>query len=193
MDWATFFKDNSTSIFTLAGVFLGSVITFFISYLNNRFEATERSKDREEQRREAKTQLTLELKRKDIEIIQNTIDNALKSMEIVLETRTKESWGRISDEEVWEELKSAILDEKSRMHQQGESDMIAEKLAFTLGDEFHSDYRKFCDLCAEYWSRMLNSSYYSKEDQDIAFFNAAGSAAKLHNLMNEKLISLRDT
>ena len=56
MNWGNFFQDNAQSLFTLGGVFLGSLITFLINYFNNRFQAKEKEKDRDEQKREAKIQ-----------------------------------------------------------------------------------------------------------------------------------------
>ena len=56
--------------------------TFFTNFFNNRFQAQERDKDRVDQRREAKTQLALELMRSDIKITEDSIDNALKVSDI---------------------------------------------------------------------------------------------------------------
>ena len=78
MDWATFFKDNSQSLFTLGGVFLGSLITFLISYVNQRFEAKERDKDRAEKRRDAKIQAREKWIERDILKIMDYLDTMLK-------------------------------------------------------------------------------------------------------------------
>jgi hypothetical protein len=50
MDWATFFQENSQSLFTLLWVFLGSVITYAINFQSLRTQARERDKERYEQR-----------------------------------------------------------------------------------------------------------------------------------------------
>jgi len=97
MDWTPFLEDNGQSIFTLAGVFLGSLITLLVSFLNNRFQAKERDNDRKESRRETKIQLALELKRNDIETIENVIDNSLRSMIIYSNIRIKKVLGKVSE------------------------------------------------------------------------------------------------
>jgi len=137
MDWASFFKDNSQSIFTLGGVFLGSLITFLISYLNNRFLAKESEKERQEQRKEAKTQLALELMRNDIMIIEDRIDSQLRAVDTIHTLSLRKSRGELSQDEMKKQLFSMYLDENGKLVQEGEREMIADKVALAIGEHFY--------------------------------------------------------
>ena len=89
MDWTKFFETYGQSLFTLGGVLLGSLITFWINAQNLKYQSRERDKDRQEQRREAKTQLALELKRNDIRALQESIDNHLEGIAELRRIRMK--------------------------------------------------------------------------------------------------------
>ena len=191
MDWASFFKDNSQSIFTLGGVFLGSLITFLISYLNNRFLAKESEKERQEQRKEAKTQLALELMRNDIMIIEDRIDSQLRAVDTIHTLSLRKSRGELSQDEMKKQLFSMYLDENGKLVQEGEREMIADKVASAIGEHFYSEFRKFNDLCLEFWRMSLNSPF-SHEKALKGRLELSAQAAKLHNMLNEKLISLRE-
>lgn len=194
MDWSTFFKDNSQSIFTLGGVFLGSLITFLISYLNNRFDAKERDKDRGEKRKEAKIELALELMRSDIKTVDESIDKTL----MLIQHLQNIVWGltgELSGIEIREKILKEFSSVDGRPSQLAEESMIADKLAYALGEDFHSAYDSFNNLSSEYMEMYTyyNSESYSPEYVKELYERVTNSAAKLHNLMNEKLISLRDT
>jgi len=193
MNWTTFLQDNSQSLFTLLGVFLGSIITFFISNLNNRFQAKEWEKDRVEQRRDAKTRLTLELRRDDIKSIEEDIDAKLSTITFVQNLWWRKRLGLLPDKEIKAEFISAFLDENSKVSMFARNTVVANKLAHTLGEEFLSEYNHFDSLLIEYLAGLVNSDF---DDMDIirkSHAEVVSSAGKLHNMFREKLILLRDT
>lgn len=193
MDWTTFFGDNSQSFLPLGGVFLGSAITFLISYLNNRFEARERDKDREEQRREAKTQLALELMRNDIKIIDDSINNSLQALELSRNLAFKRDRGKLSHGEMLDELGSTLANESGTTFEL-QTDYIADKAAFSLGEDFYSSFKACEKLRGDYSDLMLSASPSEEEDAELSelWNKIIIAAAKLHIMMNEKLISFRD-
>ena len=223
MGWAAFFEENSQSIFTLAGVFLGSIITLAISTLNNRFQAKEREKERQLQQHEVKIQLTLELRKKDIEFLDESINETLhitQSMDILSQKRRD---GRVSDDELIHELESMMYDERGMLAKLCEIDNIADKIAYSLGEDFYSERETFTQLWGEYaeavmrsglltggtWIRKMNHPIVclisskkidSKRESDRAasealkepYFKLIRQAAKLHNLLREHLVSIRE-
>src|SRR5687768_938371 len=74
---------------TLVSVVIGGLIATIGSILNNRFQAKQQERDRQEQRREAKTELALELKRNDVKIVEETIDGYLKGLGELRSIRVK--------------------------------------------------------------------------------------------------------
>ena len=190
MDWATFFKDNSQSIFTLGGVFLGSFITFLISYLNNRFEAKERDKDREEARKEAKTQLSLELMRNDVKIIEDLIDDTLTSLNQVLTLTATWTGEDLSDSEIRERVNKEFhaVDDKSK------GGLVADKLAYALGHEFSSEYESFTGLVVDVFEKFddFEREHFPMEHINRQYKQIVYQAATLHNMLQDKLISIKE-
>lgn len=180
MDW------NTLLTFALGG--LTAVIPIIIS---NGYQAREKNKDRVEQRREAKTQLALELMRNDIKTIEDGIDENLRAVDSINTLSLKKHMGKLESDSVIKEMQSMTLDSNSKHSRLGESELISEKLAHTLGADFYSEYIKFDDLCLEFW-KMSASSPYLHENVGKARIELSISAGKLHAMMNEKLISLRD-
>jgi hypothetical protein len=191
MDWATFFANNSQSLFTLAGVLLGSVITFVIGYINVRSQSLEREKDRQEQRREAKTQLALELMKNDIKVLEDTIDNMLKALNYIEHLSYKKIQEGLSREEIEEETSS--IDGKYAKF--AEMEKVGDKLAHSLGDQFYSHYENFFRFATEYMSlcmdlQELDGSTVTSIGELRARLGEAGGV--LHTMLREKLISIRD-
>jgi hypothetical protein len=191
MDWATFLKDNSASIFTLVGVFLGSAITFLISFLNNRFEAKERDKDREEKRKEARIQLSLELTKSDIKTLEDTIDNQLKALAEVARIRTQHLVNNSSDTEMLSDIKTRFSSEDGKLWKLIETNRVSYELAHALGKEFYSEYSGFVKMYSDYINLLLSSVSDSQglDELNSKIYKTAG---KLHTIMTEKLISIRD-
>ncbi len=143
MDWTTFFQDNSQSLFTLGGVFLGSLITFLVSYLNNRFQAQEKDKDRDEARREAKTQLALELTRNDIRVLEDFIDEVLKATSLLFNLGIRKELDRLSKSKWQQIIRSAIDDENGKLSLFSDLNIIASKTAHSIGGDVLSEYDHF--------------------------------------------------
>src|SRR5919108_2130726 len=145
MDWATFIRDNSQSLFTLAGVFLGSLITFLINFLNLRYQSRERDKDREEKRKEEQTQLSLELTRSDIKALESTIDSYLRGIAEMRRIRIQIPDKEKTREKMEAEFRLRIGNEDA-FYELIHVNLIGEKLAYTLGEPFYSEYRIYKGL-----------------------------------------------
>lgn len=190
MNWADFFTKNAQPLFTLGGVFLGSLITFLISYLNNRFQAKERDKDRLEQRREAKAQLALDLMSNDIKSVETTLGTVFEVLNALKLIRTKRLAGLLSENETKDELRSMLTNEKSKFYKLAEVDTTTEMLVYTFGEEFYLEYQNIGMLLNEYMDFLLNSPSF--EDEIPIDLKLVSSTGKLHSMLREKLISLRD-
>jgi|ERR1700752_3925392 len=176
---------------TLLSVVIGGLIATIGSIINSRFQAQERIKDREEQRREAKTQLALELMRRDIKIMVDVIDNTLKSQRVIELTFIRKIRGELSEDEMQREIHSI----DGKYMKLGETDTIADKLSFTFGNEFYTEYQNFKGLTNSYKDLYMKDTN-GPFSTDMATEQLGGiveSAGKLHTILQEKLISLRDT
>jgi len=193
MDWNTFLKDYGQSMFTLAGVFLGSIITFFISYLNNRFQAKEKDNEREEQRREAKIQLATELLKTDIKTVEDTIGIALDLINTLRAMKSKQFMGLLSTEEFLSEFQLMFKDKQSHFFRWVNAHTTVGVLAYAFGNEFATEYLKFSDLLDNYFTFLLDLSSVDEAIEKDPSNELIKSAGKLHIMLNEKLISIRDT
>lgn len=97
MDWTTFFEENSQSLFTLGGVFLGSLITFFINYMNLRQQSIERDKDRNRERRKA---IVLARERWTERDVLRMIDLMEKTINTVSNVAVLESSKKLTNEQI---------------------------------------------------------------------------------------------
>jgi hypothetical protein len=191
MDWAAFFRDYGQSLFTLGGVFLGSVITFLINWLNLRNQSIERDKDRNEQRREAKAQLALELMHKDIKLVDDTILVALGIMDTLKLARARARLGVLPMENLRAEMESILGSQTSKLSKLEELDTMTELLAFTFGDEIYSEYENFTRLYGNATAVLLDP-HSSSKDEEAVNQQIIRSAGRLRLMMIEKLKSLRD-
>jgi hypothetical protein len=182
MDWTT-----------LISVVIGGLIATIPILINNKFQSIEHDKDREEKRREAHIQLALELKRNDIKIIEEAIDNSLKTLDILEIIRIKNEMGKITQAEMQEEIAALTFDENNRFAHLGEQNLIDEKIAYSLGDEFYAEYKEFISKFEENLRYAANSATFSLEDADELHSILLKSSAKLHNILRDKLLSVRDT
>ena len=103
--------------------------------------------------------------------------------------------GHLSTEEMLVEMKALFSDENSQFNKLSEIDMIGAKLAHTFGDEFILEYTNFTELWLEYSTEMAAPAHLDSENiivDDKTWNKVTNSAAKLHTMLNEKLISIRD-
>jgi len=91
------------------------------------------------------------------------------------------------------EIYSLALDDNSKASQLGDGTGIAAKLVYSLGDEFCAEYMSFRTEIKEFLSYHLQSPTLSVNTVRDLEARIAKSAGKLHIMMNEKLISIRDT
>lgn len=200
MDWATFLENNSQSIFTLGGVLLGSLIPLLITYINNRFLAKERDKDRHEQRREAKIQLKLELTKSAMQVVDDSITNILKLHSEALYINSVEmehlslllDTGILKKEEYLAKSKSYlerldITNKESKL----ELDTIS-RIAYSFDDEISTEYGNFAKKLIEYFQSANTENLKVKMDPN-AWFDVKKSAGNLQRLLREKLLSIRDS
>lgn len=71
---------------------------------------------------------------------------------------------------------------------------IAVRYAYTLGDEIVSEYRNLNEIWESFYKSVrsvedLESSYYDEE----LFYKVCESAGKLQTMLDEELISIRDS
>lgn len=175
---------------SLISAVVGGLIAVIPVLITIRNQSIERDKDRQEQRREAKTQLALELTRDKIKIIEDRINAELRAVDSIHTLSLKVDIGELPKDSLVKEIQSMFLNGK--YSQAGESEMISDKLSYTLGADFYSEYRKFDDQCLEFW-KMSAFSPYSHETTKKARLELSKGAAKLHALLESKLISVRDT
>jgi hypothetical protein len=180
MDWAT-----------LISVVIGGLIATIPVLISNRFQAKERDKDRQEQRREAKIQLALERMKNKIKFIEDRIDTELRAVDTINTLALKEFKGELSHAEMRKQLDLMYLEAEGRYAQVGEMEIISDKWIDTLGEDFHAEFRKFDDLCYEFWKMSVNSPYVPAKVKK-ARLELSTSAAKLINMLDERLISIRE-
>ena len=90
-------------------------------------------------------------------------------------------------------MNSMESDTNKKVAQLNESKPIAEKLAYSLGDEFHVEYENFRLELQNYLQYHLHSPIFKFDEVLDLEARVSKSAAKLHNILREKLISIRDT
>ena len=188
MDWAAFFKENSQSWFTLVGVFLGSSITFLINHLNLRNQSRERDKDRKEAREAARIHLATELMLSDIKTIDDSLDNVLRVLNEIAKIKWKGTLNNLTADRIALEIASEYTKDDGQLSRWLDSNKVAHKLAYALGDEFSSEYNRFDELCNEYANSLLLTP---DADEKEWTSNIIYSAGKLHSMLVEKLLSIR--
>jgi hypothetical protein len=178
---------------TLLSVALGGLIATIGAILTNRFQAIERDKDRLEARREAKIQLALELQRSDIRIIEDSIDVILKTMNILHLIRLEGEATGQSIDEVNQKVQFLIKDKESWLNNFSESSVLADKLSISLGGNFLAEHNSFGEDWNKFVRLVIYESSASNEEIEKLRVTITLTAGKLHRMLNEKLISLRDT
>jgi len=185
MDWTT-----------LISVVIGGLIATIPILVSNRFQATEREKEREEQRKEAKAQLALELMRNDIKVIEEVIDGELNTLDVMSSLNLEMRMQDLSDDEIRDKTQKELFFVESKHNKLNGVALIADKIVSTFGDEFSSAYDTFCELSTEYSKKYIEFS--SEEfpggiDDSELLTEITRVAGKLHTMMREKLISIRET
>jgi hypothetical protein len=178
---------------SLLSAIVGGLLTVIPVLITIRNQSTERDKDRQEQRREAKTQLALELLRNDIKVVEDGIDNELKLVVLYANLRISKEGKELSEAEMGEEIDWRRSATHTRATQLREVKPIAEKIARSLGNEFFAQYDKFDDEIGNYLNYLIHSRNFIPQEAVKLQTEAAKSAAPLHSMMNDKLVSIRDT
>jgi len=201
MDWATFFKDNAQSIFTLGGVFLGSLITFLISYLNNRFQAKERDKDRLEQRREAGIQNRQKWIERDILKIMDSVESLL-SLFSELQNLGLRNYSILKQKDgslfTQDELKLKVKEGHERfqeaIYESNQAFDLIGRLVFSFEEEdIHSSYSKFLDAVTDFMSTKFGLNENPDEEAiNNAWSNVKMDSGEFQRALRNKLISLRE-
>jgi hypothetical protein len=176
MDWTT-----------LISVVIGGLIATIPILINNRFQSREREREREETRKEAKVQLTMELMRNDIKVLEDAINNYLSGIAELRRIRVQhsETGDRVA------EVRSKIV-EKDEFYKLIHVNIIADKIAYGLGQEIYSEYKGCMELFREQLGLILAVPIQTeKEEQWI--LSIVSRTGKLHTMLAEKLISIRDT
>ena len=192
MDWTAFINDNSQALFALGGVFLGSALTLFGNFINNKFQAKENDKERLEKRKDAKFQLAVELMKNDIKRIEDVSSLMFEFINSVKVLNMKRETGEITQTEWLAQLKIMTTSEKSAFTKLGEIDTTTDLLVYISGDEIYSMYSNFKDLFDEYL-KILGNPSTTEEDKENAYEKLVASGGKFQRMLREKLISSRDT
>lgn len=177
---------------SLLSAIVGGLLTVIPVLITIRNQSKERDKDRQEQRSEATIQLALELIRSDIKIAQDSINNALKLMDIVEEFRIRKNLGQITEDEMWKEL-NALLSDDSKHSALADVDTVAETLAFSLGIEFYREYKNFDSEYTAFLNYATKSPTFSLDDEGGLRLAVIRRAAKLHIMLRDIPISIRNT
>jgi len=172
----------------LISAVIGGLLTVIPVLITLRNQAIEREKDRQEQRREAKTQLALELMRNDVKIIDDVIHDSFKGLNYSRNLAFRRDRGKISHDEMLEELEATVASDTF------EVDYIVDSVASTFGNEFYSHYKDWENLVGEFSDLMLSTSSEEKKDEELdeLWNKIIVATGKLHILLKEKLISLRE-
>ena len=90
-----------------------------------------------------------------------------------------------------QELFSAV---DSKFHKLGEMDAVSDKIAHSLGDEFYSKYDSFIIMAFGYTEIYtdFDRETWTKDECKVIRNSVIEDAGILHNMLNEKLISIRD-
>lgn len=206
MDWVAFFENNSQSLFTLAGVFLGSLITFLINYQNNRFQAKEHDKDREEKRKEASVHAKEKLIERDIQKI-------MDSIELILELSSKRRGKGFQFRTIIDGKESGLLTHEEanvqarllydtfsvEFTQVNQSlDMMSRLVRSFEDPQIISAYNTFVDVMEKYLKQELENNTYKEfadgfDMDNIIWPIVTRQAGSFHRTLRDKLISLRDS
>lgn len=179
MDWST-----------LISVVIGGLIAIIPILINNRFQSRENERIREEALREAKTQLALELMRNDVKIVDDSINDSLNALSLSRNLAFKRDRGKISHDEMLEELESFLMGDNDKL----EINFMVDKVAFTFGDEFYSHFQDWDSLLSDYSDLMLSPASQEEKDEELdrLWSEIISAAGKLHIMLRERIISIRD-
>jgi hypothetical protein len=177
----------------LLSALVGGLIAVVPVLITLRYQAEELRWDRQEQRREAKTLLALELLRNDVKAFDDAIDNDLRALDLYANIRLKKEAGKITEVEMRKQMKDVAVDENGRVYLLAESSANSEKMAISFGDEFYKEFNKYSDATTAYMQFYVNSPTFTMEEVKRIDLDVLKSAAMLHNMLKEKLISIRDS
>lgn len=175
---------------TLISVALGGLIATIGSILNNRFQAQQRQKDRDEARKEAKIQIREKWIERDIMKIMDSVERLLI---LFADTRNlnrrTDSFGElrktllITEDEAKIELKAIYKKADSLVAEINQTMDTMSRLVYSFDEaEITSNY---IDLVEE-----TTKSLKAKAEED--FIPMRQKAGKLQKALRDKLISIRD-
>ena len=160
---------------------LGLMVQVYIHLSENR-----------QKRREAKTLLTLELVTKDVAIVEKHINDELITMQYMIDLIVKRVQRNLSSEEVREEIQSSLSFQDGKLYKLTEADTIADKIAYSFGNEFNTEYKYFHERCLEFVQIVVNFPSDWRERATKTNGEAIKSSTNLHVMLREKLVSLRE-
>jgi hypothetical protein len=206
MDWATLFKENAQGLFTLGGVFLGSVITFGINWLNNNFQTKEREKDRQEQKREASIQSREKLEERDVLKVMDAGERLVKLLaewtsvpyQYTFIKRGKDI-GFITEEDFKEQVLSLQSKGPSQAIEIKQLQSLIEIIIYSFpGTELFSTCSDFINATNEMVSTNQTMAKELRKEERInketeIWEKLNNNTGKFQRALREKLISLRDT
>jgi len=113
-------------------------------------------------------------------------------MKVFSNIRLQKEAGKITEDEMYEKMKQVVLDDDSRVNLLGEMFMIVEKLAISLGNDFYQEFKNYTDATFTQLKYYRDSPTYTLEELEKIDLRVNESAAKIHSILKEKLISIRD-
>jgi hypothetical protein len=105
--------------------------------------------------------------------------------------RVQNFWGEKSPNEMTLENVNDIFLEGGLLEKLDEPNVIAGKLAYTLGDEFFRAYRNFEYICVGYTEKLSETDFTDQDFEEVNL-EVISSAGKLHSMLADRIISLQD-
>lgn len=178
---------------SLRPVIVGGLIATLPIVISNFVQIHLKRMDIKQKERESRIELELELTRNRIQIIEDSIDDSLKVLSNLKMLRYQLLTGQIDHVEMENKVESLINDSESKPYKSEESSVIADKYATTMGKEFLSEYKNFDDLWNAYAGLVRIPTFTDGKSLEELYQRMINSAGKLRTLLDEKLISIRDS
>jgi hypothetical protein len=193
MDW--------TSLISVA---LGGLIATIPVLISNRYQAQERQKDREEQRRDARIQAREKWIEQDLLRIRDLLDKVMSPLteekrisldQIILEN--KETAGLITNDEYIISERTLAARVSERFGEISNTVELMSRLVTSFGKPIVTIYNKFVGAVREWKYIDLNFPAEEKAERekriDECWREVNISAGYLHRAIRQELISIRET
>lgn len=170
---------------------LGVLATLITTIINNRYQAQQKDKDRQEQRREARVQLEMGLIQEDIKLVEQLIDESLRLFRHIETTYSKYKHNGSTADKAKLDI---MFSESGEYHQVGKLVPVASKAVSSLGKDILNEYQTFNHYADQFIQLFFNSESNSINEKRIHDTRQMilESAGTLHTLLRNKLISLQD-